>query len=256
MTTTYSFPNEWELAERRLAALEQARDPITARRLQAIPVRRGWRCLELGAGSGSIARWLCRHVGAEGTVVAVDIDDRLLRHLDEPNLDVVRADVVNDALPPGPFDLVHTRMLLMHLPERDDVLRRIVPLLRPGGTVLFEENDVFPALTPGSGDYGTMWHLFAQAMEATGVAPTWVRSLPALCLEVGLVDVGADVDVPMFTADDPDAEFWRLTWLQVADRLVGAGVPRAVIDAGIASLAEPGAWHYGPAMVAVSARMP
>ena len=125
-----------------------------------------------------------------------------------------------------------------------------------GGTLLFEENDVFPAHIDGTGDYGTMWLLFARAMEATGVAPTWVRTLPTLCVELGLVDVGADVDVPMFTADDPDAEFWRLTWVQVADRLVAAGVPRAVVDAGIASLAEPGTGHYGPAMVAVSARMP
>jgi SAM-dependent methyltransferase len=255
MSTTYSFPNEWELAERRLAVLEQARDPITSRRLQAIPVRRGWRCLELGAGSGSVARWLCRHVGTEGTVVAVDIDDRLLRHLDEPNLQVVRADVVNDPLPAGPFDLVHTRMLLMHLPERDDVVCRIAPLVRPGGTVLFEENDVFP-LAASTGDYGAMWRVFAPAMEATGVAPTWVRTLPALCAEAGFVDVAADVDVPMFTAADPDAEFWRLTWIQVAERLVASGAPRAVVDAGIAALTEPGIWHFGPAMVAVSARVP
>jgi SAM-dependent methyltransferase len=254
MTSTYSFPNEWELAERRLAALERARDPITVRRLEAIPVRRGWRCLELGAGSGSIARWLCRHVGPEGAVVAVDIDDQLLRHLDEPNLQVVRADVVNDTLPAGPFDLVHTRMLLMHLPERHDVVRRIVPLLRPGGTVLFEENDVF-SLTAATGDYGAMWHVFVSAMEARGVATRWVRTLPAVCAEAGFVDVAADVDVPMFTATDPDAEFWRLTWIQVADGLVASGARREVIDAGIAALTEPGSWHFGPAMVAVSARV-
>ena len=36
----------------------------------------GWRCLEVGAGSGSVARWLAAKVGPEGSVLATDIDTR------------------------------------------------------------------------------------------------------------------------------------------------------------------------------------
>jgi len=251
----YALSNAWELAEMRLQSLEQGHDPVTTRRLRGLGVNRGCRCLELVAGRGSIARWLCDEVGAEGPVTAVDIDDRFLRQIDLPNLEVVRADVVTDPLPPGPFDLIHTRLLLMHLPARNEVLSRLPSLLRPGGAVLFEEYDVFPIMATADDAYGAAWSLFGHAMELAGAAPEWVRTLPARCVELGFVDVATDVDVPLFTAPSPEAEFWRLTWLQTADRMVAAGAPRHVIDAGIAALSQPGVWHYGPAMVAVSGRL-
>ena len=160
----YALSNAWELAEIRLRSLEQAHDPVTARRLRGVGVNRGWRCLELGAGRGSIARWLCDEVGAEGRVTAVDIDDRFLGQIDLPNLEVVRADVVADPLPPGPFDLIHTRLLLMHLTARDEVLGRLPALLRPGGVVLFEEYDVFPIMATAEGTYGAAWSMFGKVM--------------------------------------------------------------------------------------------
>jgi SAM-dependent methyltransferase len=216
----------------------------------------GWNCLEVGAGRGSIVRWLSQEVGAGGSVVAVDLDVRLLHNIRADNVEVMRCDVVNDPLPPGPFDLVHSRLLLMHLPARDQVLERLTSVVRPGGVVLFEEHDIFPVRATADGAYGTAWSVFAGAMEAAGVAPMWARTLPDLCPNVGLVDITTDVDVPLFDATSAEAEFWRLTWLQAADRVVAAGVSRAVVDAGIAALSEPGVWFYGPAMVAVSARRP
>jgi 2-polyprenyl-3-methyl-5-hydroxy-6-metoxy-1,4-benzoquinol methylase len=69
----YAFANQWELAERRLRALEESRDPVTIRRLRALGVGPGWRCLELGAGRGSIASWMCQQVGPDGTVTALDM---------------------------------------------------------------------------------------------------------------------------------------------------------------------------------------
>lgn len=232
----------------------QGHDPVTARRLRGLGVNRGWRCLELGAGRGSIARWLCDQVGVEGRVTAVDIDDLFLGQIGLPNLEVVRADVVSDPLPSGPFDLIHARLLLIHLPARNEVLGRLLPLLRPGGAVLFEEYDVFPITATADGAYGAAWSAFGRAMEHAVAAPTWVRTLPARCVELGFVDVATDVDVPLFTAGSPEAEFWRLTWMQTADRMVAAGTAREVVEAGIAALSQPGVWHYGPAMVAVSGR--
>jgi hypothetical protein len=122
--------------------------------------------------------------------------------------------------------------------------------------LVLEEHDIFPVLATADGAYGAAWSVFAGAMEAAGVAPVWVRRLPSLCADLGLVDVTTDVDVPFFDATAPQAEFWRLTWMQAADRVAAAGVPRAVVDAGVAALTEPGVWFYGPAMVAVSGRRP
>ena len=44
-----------------------------------------------------------------------------------------------DPLPGGPFDVVFARLLLVHLPNRLDVLRRMCEVTRPGGVVLVQD---------------------------------------------------------------------------------------------------------------------
>src|SRR5947209_1620322 len=70
----YVFGNTWQDERRRLAALEAGWDGVTAANLEAIGVSRGWRCAEIGAGGGSIARWLANRVGMDGKIVATDLD--------------------------------------------------------------------------------------------------------------------------------------------------------------------------------------
>jgi hypothetical protein len=53
----YPFDNALQEARRRLVQLEALWDPSTIRHLQALGVTDGWRCLEVGAGGGSITRW-------------------------------------------------------------------------------------------------------------------------------------------------------------------------------------------------------
>ena len=78
---SYSLSNAWESARRRLALLEQHLDPITHRRLFGLGLGKAWHCLEVGGGGGSVARWLCAQVGADGRVVGTDIDPRFLEKL-------------------------------------------------------------------------------------------------------------------------------------------------------------------------------
>ena len=59
-------------------------------------------------------------------MTALDLETSLLEWLDEPNLDVVAGDVLEIDFPEGSFDLVHTRLVLMHIPERRRALERIV----------------------------------------------------------------------------------------------------------------------------------
>ena len=76
--TGYSLDNTWDHARRRLALLENELDPITHRRLSATGLGSGWRCLEVGGGGGSVARWLSEQVGIAGYVLATDIEPALL----------------------------------------------------------------------------------------------------------------------------------------------------------------------------------
>ena len=125
----------------RLAALEAATDPKSRRHLQTIGVGPGWKCLEVGGGGGSITRWLCETVGSSGRVVATDIDTRFLRQIDEPNVEVRTLDILRDTLEDSEFDLVHCRLLLIHLSDVDAALRRMIRAARSGGWILIEETD-------------------------------------------------------------------------------------------------------------------
>ena len=71
----YVFGSVDDDAERtRLRLLEAWADAQTLRCLGEIGVRPGWRCLEVAAGAGSVARWLAGEVGPSGTVVASEYD--------------------------------------------------------------------------------------------------------------------------------------------------------------------------------------
>src|ERR671936_3170110 len=109
---TYAFGNAQEIQRERLATLASLFDPGTVAVLEPLGVGPGWRCLEVGAGGGSIASWLCERVAPDGAVVATDLDATVLRGLSHPNLEVRVHDVVVDDLPFDEFDLVHLRLVL------------------------------------------------------------------------------------------------------------------------------------------------
>ena len=118
----YAFPTGADAAEQ-FDALQTVLDPLTTARLTELGIAPGARCWEAGAGGGSIARWLADRVGPAGLVVATDRDTSQLRP--SGNLHVDRHDLREHSVPDGgPFDLVHARLVLLHLPQRREILRR------------------------------------------------------------------------------------------------------------------------------------
>ena len=91
--------------------------PTTIFHLEMIRISEGLNCLEIGAGTGSIARWLSTRVGPTGRVVATDIDIRFLKGINASNLVVRQHDITRDELDEGKYDLVHCRYVLEHLIE-------------------------------------------------------------------------------------------------------------------------------------------
>jgi len=246
---SYVVPNSWKYALRRLELLEACYDETSFSRASALGVREGWRCLDVGAGHGSFARWLASKVAAAGSVVAADLDTRLLREITEPNIEVRQMDLVSEPLPCGEFDFVHTRLVLMHIPAREQVLGRLCGALRPGGILMIEEQDAFPVLAAATGAYRQAWLAFIRACRAAGTDPDWSRDLPLRLRRHGLADVAAELDVPLFCGGSTQAQFWSLTWQQVRDRVVAVGEPGNVIDEGQADLSDEQRWFHGPAMV-------
>lgn len=111
----YGFDPSWSDERRRLALIERVYDPPTISRLRELGVGAGWRCLDVGAGGGSIARWLRDQVGPDGQVVAVDLDTRFFD--EEPGIEARRLDILIDDLEQDSYDLVHCRLLLPPSPR-------------------------------------------------------------------------------------------------------------------------------------------
>jgi SAM-dependent methyltransferase len=252
----YVYPNAWGEARRRLALLEQASDPETVRHLESIGVQAGWRCLEVGAGGGSIARWLSRRVGATGRVTAVDVDTRFLDDDTLDNLDIQRRDVVADGMPGGNYDLVHCRLLLAHLPERERLVGDLVAALRRGGWLLVEEVDAHSVGLVESGFYTEAFRWFTEALAGTGVAWFWGRHLPGLLARSGLSDVTGGCHSDIFAGGSPRADLITLSWEQVRPLVVAAGCPVALLDDAKRELADPTRWFSSAAVVAAWGRRP
>jgi 2-polyprenyl-3-methyl-5-hydroxy-6-metoxy-1,4-benzoquinol methylase len=125
----YLFTYEDKAERERLASIEASLDPFTIECLEKIGVKEGWRCLEVGAGGGSIAEWLCRRVGTVGRVVATDLQTKFLEAIDSPNLEVRRHDITAEALEPDTFDLVCARKVLEHLAAPATALRSMYSAL-------------------------------------------------------------------------------------------------------------------------------
>src|SRR5262249_33062351 len=143
MAPGYTFDNADVHAPARFAAIAAMFDAITIRHLKRRGIDDGWRCLEIGAGGGSIANWMSMRVGERGHVLATDIDTRYLTPLRFHliNLDVIEHDVTTDSLPTQYFDLVHARLVIMHLRDKRAVLQRLIGALKPGGWLLVEDFD-------------------------------------------------------------------------------------------------------------------
>ena len=102
-------------------------------------IREGWRCWEVGVGGPSVPQWLSARVGPSGHVLATDIDVSWASQVAGGNIDVRRHDVAVDDPPADAFDLVHARLVLIHVPQRDQALRRMVASVRAGGWLLIED---------------------------------------------------------------------------------------------------------------------
>jgi SAM-dependent methyltransferase len=254
-TSTYTWDNAMVEGRRRLALLEHALDPATFRRLATIGVAPGWRCLDLGAGGGTVCEWLAPHVGPTGRVVALDLDGRFLRALPPScaNVEVREENVVDAELPEGAFDLVHTRWTLLHIPQREQVLEKLVAALKPGGTLFLEEPDGHNVHTLDRTGWHDVTERIFPIVMARGSDPYWARDLPYKMSALGLVDVRAEAEFPYFHGGSELAEFWRISWGLVRDAVAATGADVSQWDRELAELDDPARLFVMPMTVSVIA---
>ncbi|WP_329216221.1 methyltransferase domain-containing protein [Streptomyces sp. NBC_01485] len=225
----YLLDNRQPEAGERFDAFAALFDATTFRHLEGLGIGPGWRCWEAGAGGTSVVSWLAKKVGPTGKVLATDIDTSRLASVARPPVEVRVHDLGVEEPPMEGFDLVHARLVLVHVPDRERAMRSMVKALRPGGRLLIEDAD--PALQPllCPDEHGPeqqlanrLRHGFRQLLAGRGADLSYGRKLPRLLREAGLRRVEADAYFPV--TSPACAALESATVRQIRDELVRAGL--------------------------------
>lgn len=257
----YVFANASPQAPVRLNLLSTLYDDGSKKYLEAVGVSEGWRCLEIGAGQGSIAAWLSDRVGRAGLIVATDLDTRMLDKLKRPNVSVLGHDISSDPLPRDAFDLVHTRLVLMHVRNRNRALDTLAAALRPGGWFVGEEYDAMSTLADPSVNASEALLKTGVAMRRLmterGVDLRYGRSLADRLHAQGFVDVTAEGTMAIWRGGSPGADFLRASYEQLAEAMLRAGyVTEQELHDDLARLNDPAVSVPSPILWSVRGRRP
>lgn len=258
-TTSYPLDNAHGKSDTRMDLLSRLFDPPTQRVLEGVGVGAGWNCLEVGGGGGSVARWLAARVGASGHVLCTDINTRIIGNQHgAPNLEVKVHDIANDPLPAARFDLVHARLVLIHVIERERALERMVQALKPGGWLVIEDFD--GASIPPDASINR-FETPLPTVEAVRTYLTrnqdgyFARRLHGRFRELGLTEVHAEGRLLMFDHRNGGNDLMRVNFEQIGQDVIKAGLlTQQQLDADLAKIETPEFAIPSPIMWSVSGR--
>ncbi len=214
----------------RLRLLEKIYDPVSIRHLETIGIAKGWKCLEVGAGAGSIAQWLSIQAGPGGNIVATDLNPRFLQKMSIPQVEIRRHDIMNDPLESDHYDVVHCRTLLMWLREPEKALRRMADAVRPGGWLVVEESDYGSILSadatnPSATGFCSTWRAGIDFLRKKGIAdPYFGRRLRSLIEGLGFTGVMQEGWSRMVRGGEPMARFDEAAMQMGARPMMAAGL--------------------------------
>ena len=159
------------------------------------------------------------------------------------------------------YDLIHARLVLSHLPQRRDVLVRLVQALRPGGWLVIE--DFCAAFERGSEPTGPIDARYRKVHAALGEflarsndnQSDYAAMLPQLLANLRLADVGGEGRVVFGRGGSPAVRVIEAGLRQVGDQMIAAGlVDRSALDEAIVYLTTPTSMVALPTMVSAWGR--
>ncbi len=209
----------------RLQSLQALNDAASLRRIDAVGVTSGWRCVEIGAGAGSIAVALSERVGDGGYVVASDRDPRFLDEFAGPGRHVLTHDISSGPVPPGNFDFAHCRAVLAHVADLSGTVRHVMASVRPGGWVMCEEAD-YGSLEPCDPDHprSSYFDTFRLIMTEAGLLDSFAgRNTHQALRDAGLVDITTDLNSSIAVGGSLRAQYRVHSMQRVQSRILDSG---------------------------------
>lgn len=244
----YAFSNDFAEGSQ-LRLLAEILDDHSTLILSDTGIAPGWQCLDVGAGAGTITAWLAELVGPDGHVTALDKDPEHIRS--GANITIRKGDVRTVDLPEGHYDLIHIRLVMLHLAERELVLQRLIAALKPGGVLVISEWDGERRdwlLHASSGDAVEAFTAFQAGLlaelEAHGADLGWARRAPIAMLAAGLQDVATTVHSQLWAGGEPGCLLHLSNAKQLRDALLARGVTAEQLDVLEAAMRDPATLAY------------
>jgi SAM-dependent methyltransferase len=233
---SYSFDNDDVEAVDRHNYLGEMLDEVTLARLSGIGDLAGKSFLEFGAGGGSVAQWMADQAGPTGRVLATDINPRHIRPY--PGVSVLRHDLTTEPIPDGPWDVIHGRLVLLHVPEREEILVRLSQALAPGGVLMLEEWEtsfrkmVLAAPDPESAALFDLYQdvLVNRILPLKGNDSTWGSRVHSAMLDVGLTDVDTSITSRSWPGGTAGTLLIAANIAQLHDEFIEAGMTEAQLE--------------------------
>lgn len=229
-SSTYMFDNGSAQGTTQVDYLGRILDPHTTDVLDRLGTQPGWQVLDIGPGAGSITTWLADRVAPTGRVTAVDINPQHVPT--HPQVDIVQGDIRTVDLPAGGFDLIHARLVHMHLPDRADLLKRYFASLKPGGFLVSSDWDctwrpmLIQADPAVQAAFDTYQDRLGQVAAGQGVDAAWARTTPLDMEAAGLTGVTAVAHTRLFRGGEPGLLLHASNSIQREDALLAAGMTR------------------------------
>jgi ubiquinone/menaquinone biosynthesis C-methylase UbiE len=263
--STYIFANSQqskdELKElERLQAIERVFDSGSRKRIQATGISPNWRCLEVGAGAGSIAQWMAEVVGENGKVVAVDLNTRFLAKIQRSNIEVIEDDIRYLTLESQSFDLIHVRYVLIHIPDFQVALAKMLDLLKPGGWMAIEEPD-FSAARAIAGNEAACQSMnrvnqaIAQMFASRSMDYAFGIRLPAIFQQLNLQELSVENDTPLVPGNSGIATVMKMSAERLAEKYIATGkATQQDIEQYCRFAEDPQSWAIYYSTIGVTAR--
>lgn len=251
MEPPHIFGNSSALGATGVCSIATVHDPATRLLLDEIGIGAGSRCLDVGAGEGSMARWMADRTGPAGRVVATDADVTYLKP--SAGVEVYRHDI-NDGMPvASSFDLIHVRNVLMRLPKREQIFGTLLDALAPGGWIVIGDLRGRPQKVlsgPSDADAELAVSIMRTVTDdiacAAGVSWTWADEVEQHMTAAGLSDIRGFEYSRMLSGGNAACGLCTSYVRQVEPTLLDFGYSRADLDRFYELLRDPQfrAWPF------------